>query len=190
MVWRYGPVNVFNDKEFDTEISKLDQNELNSHSNSGSRSSSNQNNNNNNRNNDNNNNEDRRNDDPQHNNNQSNRNSSRQQRGSRWAQSTADRNFRDQSKQFDKGRAKYKKKTTPSNEQLITYVNKKSGKKRRNKTKDQIEATASEICSQQSKAGRHVRQMVQEYMQDGKYGKVPKANPMTVSDCAWCSSTA
>ena len=180
MVRGYGPVNVFNDEEFDTETSKLDQNEPSSHSNSGSRSSSNQNNSNNNRNNNNNNNEDRRNDDPRHNNNQSNRNSSRQRRGSRWAQSTADRNFRDQSKQFDKGRAKYKKKTTPSNEQLITYVNKRSGRKRRNKTRDQIEATASEICSQQSKAGRHVRQMVQEYMQDGKYGKVPKEKP---DDC-------
>ena len=39
------------------------------------------------------------------------------------------RTVRDQSKQFNKGRAKYKKKATPSNEQLVTYVNKKSRRK-------------------------------------------------------------
>ena len=178
LVRGFGPVNVFNDEVINTDAQQLDQAESHSRINNDERNISNQIDRNNNRNNNNNNkDEERRNKDQRHNNNQSSRDLSRQQRGSPWAQSTADMSFRDQSKQFNKGRAKYRKKATPSNKQLISYVNKKSSRKMRRNLRGKIEATAMEICNQQSKAGQHVRQMVQEYMHKRKYGDVPKAKP-------------
>ena len=89
-------------------------------------------------------------------------------------QSTENRKFRDQFKMFNLGSAKYKAKSTPLISDLLTYVTKKSNRKRVNNNKSNLEATASEICSAKSKAGQRVRELVQAYKMDGKYGSVPR----------------
>ena len=78
---------------------------------------------------------------------------------------------------FDLGSAKYKANSTPSISDLLTYVTKKSNRKRVNDIKSNLEATASEICTAKSKAGQRVRELVQAYKTDGKYGSVPRTKP-------------
>ena len=177
LVRDYGPANVFNEEEIDTTTAKVGGP---SPPPQRQRHDRNYRDKNNNKKEENNNNEDRRNDDPRQSNNKSNRELSRQQRGSRWAQSNADKKFRDQSKQFDRGSSKYKKNSTPTNEQLLTFVNKRSRKKRCKTSTRQIEATATEICNRKSKAGQKVRELVHDYLNDGRYGNVPKVKP---DDC-------
>ena len=186
LVRGYGPINVFNEEEINAPAYLTVQTRRRPKSNNGRNNDNNKNSNNNssnnNKNNDNNNNnygDDRR-DDHQQGKRQSNRRISRQQRGSRWSQSTAERKFRDQSKMFDRGHSKYKEENSPSTADLISYVAKKSNKKRTKGNKHNLEATAAEISNSKSTAGQRVRELVRAYMTDGKYGNLPKEKP---DDC-------
>ena len=103
----------------------------------------------------------------------SNRHVKKQRRASAWQQSQANLDFKDQNKQFDRGKEKFRQTNRPTIDDLIASANMVTRRSRRKNKKHDLRVLALDFIRQEKIAKGEV-QKVEEKMQKGQVGKVPK----------------
>ena len=101
----------------------------------------------------------------------------RQQRAGRLEEIRAVESFRDQSRQFDRGKIKFKERLGASTGEMIDFVNKENEKSARKGGSKGLGLKALEIARRAGMASVAIHQELHDLLRTGNYGHVPREKP-------------